>query len=300
MGIWTGHDLNNDGTPDLFIQHSKLDDPHGFAGVFLLLFLFFTGLFWVVFSIFGPPNQNAMTVPMFSILGGSVVSLLFTAKATMGAAYPWGVPVVALLLVGGGGTVLQVQMKLSDAKTEQKKQVDEQKQQQLLEEQKPLIYKKLAANDKRGYELLKRVSDYAEKRGWKEVYGSETFTCTVGNAGFSEYTRRFVENPSKKSDAEWGQASAVPDGVIVSYNAVRNDSRGYIRITIVYTTIPRSCIVSATTDLEGKQNYLEEAYSKIHHNTNYGDSYEIHNVKFDDLKSNKLKTIVQEWLKSME
>src|SRR5687767_9519442 len=78
MEIWTGHDLDGDGTDDVYIRHPLPNDPTGFSGVFLLLFI---GLFVGLFSFFGSlddkEGSNLMVTGIVSILGsGTVAGLL--------------------------------------------------------------------------------------------------------------------------------------------------------------------------------------------------------------------------------
>jgi hypothetical protein len=87
MEVWTGHDLNNDGSPDLFIRH-RINDPKGFLGVFLFCFI---GLFLASFFLFSSfddkEGSHLMGIGIFSILGSAGIAALVGAKVCYGAQF---------------------------------------------------------------------------------------------------------------------------------------------------------------------------------------------------------------------
>jgi hypothetical protein len=247
MEILTGHDLDGDGTNDFYVGHKMPNDPTGFTGLFMLLFI---GLFLASFFIFNSfddkEGSHLMRIGMFSILGSAVVAGLAAGWLTgLLRVHPLAPPAAFVLFVVIGFVMTGVDVAESHRTEQAKRNADARESAHW-----NAIGSRQSVVRARAQGFVEKGKATLAQRGWR----IKDFWGNVGG---------------EKTPIEFKDASQVKDNCITLYIQADPPSASDVTIEIrlhldtrrsliqAYGLDKGNIITQAYDDVEVKQDYIE-------------------------------------------
>ncbi len=272
MEIWTVHDINGDGSPDFFVRHKLPNDPTGFTGIFLVLFM---GLFVISFFFFASfddkEGSNLMGTGIMSVLGSATVAGLLAGRLCGLLRVSYYVPLGAL----GGFIVLGFVMVGAQSAARTSTEAAKRQAEQAESDRMAKVRQKQEANDSRGRPVLLMATAAARARGWK-MNDTHSYCYTTGY-GEKSHT--------------WRSVADVPDTIFYQFQGNSPAPRDQF-MHIRYEESTRKWTVSAMGS--DKDFSIRDAYHELHEDSIISDYWHIRDAPLEAIKPGLLKDLANE------
>lgn len=274
MEIWTGHDLDGDGRNDVYIGHRLPNDPTGFTGIFLLLFM---GLFVVSFFFFASfddkDGSNLMGTGIMTILGSATVAGLLAGRLCGLLRVSYYVPLGAL----GGFVVLGFLMVGMQSAARSSAEAAKRRHETEESARSNAIGQKLDRMRERGKAVVEQGKQALARRGW-----------TIKDS--------WAATPVPKNPNGWRDASEVPELEMILYIQAEPPSPKDVTIEIRYHQDERKSMIQAYGS--DPANIITQAHSNVEVKKDFigdvrVDGYQWHSLMMTDLREFRPGTLRQ-------
>jgi len=265
MEIWTGHDLDGDGTNDLYIGGQVPNDPTGFTGIFLLMFV---GLFSISFFFFASfddkDGSNLMGTGIVTILGSATVAGLLAGKLCGLLRVDYYVPLSAM----GGFVVLGFLMVGMQSAARSSAKAAKRLHEAEDSARSNAIGRKLNHLRERGKVVVEHGTQALIRRGW-----------TIKASG--------ADTPVSKNLSGWRDASEVPEQEMILYILAEPASPKNVTVKIQYHQDERKSMIQAYGS--DPTNIITQAHANVEVKRDFigdvrVDGYKWHSLMMTDLR----------------